>query len=141
MFSGACYGASIAGKTVSKDYPVVGDIMRRKLWVISPESPGWDRDLEAQFSDADSAAILVGLLAVMAFTLGAAALTGRLLGLGTASGLLGGMGTAVCGSAAAADSESGGSAAEEDRCEVGQAPVAATPCCRGACGGRGGRVT
>jgi sigma-B regulation protein RsbU (phosphoserine phosphatase) len=30
------------------------------VWVISPESPGWDADVELQFSDTDSAAILVG---------------------------------------------------------------------------------
>jgi serine phosphatase RsbU (regulator of sigma subunit) len=54
------HGPQIAGKTVSKQYQVVKDIQRRRLWVISPESPGWDPDLEAQFSDVDSAAILFG---------------------------------------------------------------------------------
>jgi len=54
------HGPQIAGKTVSKDYQVVKDILQHRLWVISPESPGWDPDLEAQFSDMDSAAILVG---------------------------------------------------------------------------------
>ncbi len=54
------HGPQIAGKTVSKEYQVVKDILRHRLWVISPESPGWDPDLEAQFSDVDSAAILVG---------------------------------------------------------------------------------
>ncbi len=54
------HGPQIAGKTVSKEYQVVKDILRHRLWVISPESPGWDPDLEAQFSDMDSAAILVG---------------------------------------------------------------------------------
>ena len=54
------HGPQIAGKTVSKDYQVVKDIQRHRLWVISPESPGWDPDLEAQFSDMDSAAILLG---------------------------------------------------------------------------------
>jgi serine phosphatase RsbU (regulator of sigma subunit) len=54
------HGPEIAGKTVSKEYQVVKDIQRRRLWVISPESPGWDPDLEAQFSDVDSAAILIG---------------------------------------------------------------------------------
>lgn len=47
---------------------------------------------------------LGGLLAVMACTLGAAALAGRFLGLGGRAGLLGGMGSAVCGSAAIAAS-------------------------------------
>jgi sigma-B regulation protein RsbU (phosphoserine phosphatase) len=54
------HGPEITGKAVSKDYQVVKDIQRHRLWVISPESPGWDADLEAQFSDLDSAAILIG---------------------------------------------------------------------------------
>jgi serine phosphatase RsbU (regulator of sigma subunit) len=54
------HGPQIAGKTVSKEYQVVKDILRHRLCVISPESPGWDPELEAQFSDVDSAAILVG---------------------------------------------------------------------------------
>jgi sigma-B regulation protein RsbU (phosphoserine phosphatase) len=53
-------GASLAGKTVSKEYQVVRDIERRRLWVISPQSPGFDPAVEAQFGDTDSAAILVG---------------------------------------------------------------------------------
>jgi serine phosphatase RsbU (regulator of sigma subunit) len=54
------HGPQITGKTVSKEYQVVKDIQKHRLWVISPESPGWDPDLEAQFSDMDSAAILLG---------------------------------------------------------------------------------
>jgi len=54
------HGPGIAGKTVSKEYQVVKDIQRRRLWITSPDSPGWDPDLEAQFSDVDSAAILLG---------------------------------------------------------------------------------
>ena len=54
------HGPQIAGKTVSKEYQIVKDILRHRLQVISPESPGWDPDLEAQFSEVDSAAILVG---------------------------------------------------------------------------------
>ncbi len=54
------HGSQIAGKTVSKEYRVVKDIQHRRLWIISPESPGWDADLEAEFSDLDSAAILLG---------------------------------------------------------------------------------
>ena len=54
------HGPMITGKTVSKDYQVVKDIQRRKLWLISPETPGFDAELEAQFSEMDSAAILVG---------------------------------------------------------------------------------
>jgi sigma-B regulation protein RsbU (phosphoserine phosphatase) len=53
-------GDALAGKTVSKDYQVVRDIERRRLWVISPQSPGFDPVVEAQFGDTDSAAILVG---------------------------------------------------------------------------------
>jgi len=51
------HGPQITGKTVSKDYQVVKDIQKHRLLVISSESPGWDPDLEAQFSDMDSAAI------------------------------------------------------------------------------------
>lgn len=54
------HGDAIAGKTVSKDYQVVRDIERRRLWVISPSSPGFDPAVESQFGDTDSAAILVG---------------------------------------------------------------------------------
>ena len=54
------HGPSIAGRTVSKDYQVVRDIERRRLWIISPQSPGWDPAVEAQFGELDSAAILIG---------------------------------------------------------------------------------
>ena len=54
------YGSSIAGKTVSKDYQVVKDIEERRLWIISPESPGWDPLVEKQFSERDAAAISLG---------------------------------------------------------------------------------
>ncbi len=54
------HGPGITGKTVSKDYKVVQEIERHRLYVISPETPGFDAELEAQFSDVDSAAILVG---------------------------------------------------------------------------------
>ncbi len=53
-------GPEITGKCVSKDYQVVQDIERHRLYVVSPDSPGFDPELEAQFSDVDSAAILVG---------------------------------------------------------------------------------
>ena len=53
-------GPTIAGKTVSRSYQVVRDIERRRLWVISPETPGFDPELEAQFSGQDAAAILIG---------------------------------------------------------------------------------
>jgi len=54
------HGPSITGRTVSKDYQVVRDIERRRLWIISPQSPGWDPAVEAQFGELDSAAILIG---------------------------------------------------------------------------------
>ncbi|MCP4292513.1 MAG: PP2C family protein-serine/threonine phosphatase [bacterium] len=54
------HGPDITGKTVSKEYQVVQDILKHRLWVISPDSPGFDPELEAQFSDVDSAAILIG---------------------------------------------------------------------------------
>ena len=53
-------GAAIAGKTVSKSYQVVQDIERRRLWIVSPKTPGYDPELEAQFSGMDTAAILIG---------------------------------------------------------------------------------
>jgi len=53
-------GPEITGKTVSKEYQVVKDIQRHRLWIISPESPGFDPEFEAQFSEMDSAAILIG---------------------------------------------------------------------------------
>lgn len=53
-------GPGITGKSVSKDYQVVKDIEKHRLWVVSPESPGFDPEVEAQFSDVDSAAVLIG---------------------------------------------------------------------------------
>ncbi|MFT5232428.1 MAG: serine phosphatase RsbU (regulator of sigma subunit) [Candidatus Krumholzibacteriia bacterium] len=53
-------GATIAGKTVSKSYQVVQDIEQRRLFVTSPDTPGIDPELEAQFTDQDAAAILIG---------------------------------------------------------------------------------
>jgi len=54
------HGPGIIGKTISKNYQVIQDIQRHRLWVISPDSPGFDPELEAQFSDVDAAAILIG---------------------------------------------------------------------------------
>jgi serine phosphatase RsbU (regulator of sigma subunit) len=53
-------GPGITGRAVKKDYQVIKDIERHRLWVVSPESPGFDPEVEAQFSDMDSAAILIG---------------------------------------------------------------------------------
>jgi len=54
------FGEAIAGTNISKDYQVVRDLERRRRWLISPDSPGFDPQLEAQLTNADSAAILVG---------------------------------------------------------------------------------
>lgn len=53
-------GATIAGKTVSKSYQVVQEIEQRRLVITSPETPGFDPELEAQFTGQDAAAILIG---------------------------------------------------------------------------------
>jgi len=54
------HGPGIIGKTISKNYQIIKDIQQHRLWVISPDSPGFDPELEAQFSDMDAAAILIG---------------------------------------------------------------------------------
>ncbi|MFH1845589.1 MAG: PP2C family protein-serine/threonine phosphatase [bacterium] len=54
------FGAAITGKTVSKDYPIVRKLERKRLYQISPETPGFDPVLEAQFTHLENAAILVG---------------------------------------------------------------------------------
>jgi len=54
------FGDTIAGKVVAKNYRVIQDLEERRLWLISPDSPGFDPELEAQFTHLDSAAILVG---------------------------------------------------------------------------------
>jgi serine phosphatase RsbU (regulator of sigma subunit) len=54
------FGRTIAGKTISKSYPIIRQIERERLVQISPETPGFDPELEAQFSHLDNAAILVG---------------------------------------------------------------------------------
>ena len=53
-------GATIAGKTINKNYQLIKDIERHRLWVMSPTTPGWDPELESQFVAGDSAAIIVG---------------------------------------------------------------------------------
>jgi serine phosphatase RsbU (regulator of sigma subunit) len=54
------FGKAIAGKAISKSYPIVREIERERLVQISPDTPGFDPELEAQFSHLDNAAILVG---------------------------------------------------------------------------------
>jgi sigma-B regulation protein RsbU (phosphoserine phosphatase) len=53
-------GPEIVGRTVSKTYRPVRDIEQHRLWMISPDSPGFDPELEARFNDMDAAAIVVG---------------------------------------------------------------------------------
>ncbi len=53
------FGARIVGKTVSKDYPVVRALEREQIVMISSDYPGFDPELESQFSHLDYAAILV----------------------------------------------------------------------------------
>ena len=52
-------GSRIVGKTVSRDYPVVQALEREHIVMISRDYPGFDPELEAQFSSLDYAAILV----------------------------------------------------------------------------------
>ncbi|MBK9302326.1 MAG: PP2C family protein-serine/threonine phosphatase [bacterium] len=54
------YGESITGLTVSRDYPVVQDLLQRRLVMISPDSPGFDPEIEYRFSHFNYAAVLVG---------------------------------------------------------------------------------
>lgn len=54
------YGSAIEGKTVGKDYAVIRHLLEHRLWITSPASPGYDPDLESQFTHLDSAAIAVG---------------------------------------------------------------------------------
>ena len=54
------YGDAISGKRVDKSYPIVREIERRRLVEISPDTPGFDPDVEAQFTHLDNTAILVG---------------------------------------------------------------------------------
>jgi len=54
------YGQEIEGKSVSKDYQVVRHLLEHRLWLTSPESPGYDAQLESQFTRHSSAAIVVG---------------------------------------------------------------------------------
>ncbi len=53
-------GPGIAGKVIPKSYQVIRDIEENRLWVISPDSPGWDPEVEAGFTEVDAAAIMVG---------------------------------------------------------------------------------
>jgi serine phosphatase RsbU (regulator of sigma subunit) len=54
------FGDAITGKTVSKAYPLMRELVRERIVMITPETPGFDPDLEAQFSEFDNAAVMVG---------------------------------------------------------------------------------
>ena len=54
------YGEAIEGKTVRKNYAAVRNLLERRLWITRPDSPGFDPDLESQFSHLNNAAIVVG---------------------------------------------------------------------------------
>jgi len=54
------YGEAIEGKTVSKGYTLVQHLLEHRLWAFRPDSPGYDPELEAQFSHMNNAAIVVG---------------------------------------------------------------------------------
>jgi len=54
------FGQAIAGKTVPKSYSMIKEIERKRLVLITPTSPGFDPNLESQFTHLDNAAILVG---------------------------------------------------------------------------------
>jgi serine phosphatase RsbU (regulator of sigma subunit) len=54
------YGEAIAGRSVPKSYPVVQELERRRVVIVSQDDPGVDVEVESQFTLLDSAAILVG---------------------------------------------------------------------------------
>ena len=54
------YGEAIEGKTVRKNYAAVRNLLERRLWITRPDSPGFDPELESQFSHLNNAAIVVG---------------------------------------------------------------------------------
>ncbi len=54
------FGASIAGKTVPRSYPIVRQIEKERLVQVSSRSHGFDPDLESQFTHLENAAVLVG---------------------------------------------------------------------------------
>lgn len=54
------YGESIEGKTVAKSYAQIGRLREERVIMVGPDAPGYDPDVEHQFSSFDSAAVLVG---------------------------------------------------------------------------------
>jgi len=54
------YGDSITGKRVPADYPIIKELIRERMVMITPETPGFDPAIEYQFSHLDYAAIYLG---------------------------------------------------------------------------------
>jgi sigma-B regulation protein RsbU (phosphoserine phosphatase) len=54
------YGEAIEGKTVAKDYAMVRHLLEHRLWIVRPDAPDYDPELEKQFSHLANAAIAVG---------------------------------------------------------------------------------
>jgi len=54
------FGEAIEGKAVSKDYAMVRHLMEHRLWIFRPDTPGYDPEVESQFSHMVNAAIAVG---------------------------------------------------------------------------------
>jgi sigma-B regulation protein RsbU (phosphoserine phosphatase) len=54
------YGEAIEGKVIRKDYEPIRRLLEHRHWISTPDSPGWDRDVEEQFTHLKNAAIAVG---------------------------------------------------------------------------------
>ncbi len=54
------FGAAITGKTVPKDYPLLRELERERIVMITPDTPGFDPDIEKQFTLYDYASVMVG---------------------------------------------------------------------------------
>jgi len=54
------YGESITGKKVPKEYPIIDALQRERFLMISEDTPGFDPQIEHQFTHLDYAAIIVG---------------------------------------------------------------------------------
>ncbi len=54
------FGEAITGKTVVKSYPPMRALERERIAMTTPETPGFDPEVETQFSEYDNAAVMVG---------------------------------------------------------------------------------
>ncbi len=54
------FGDAITGKTIAKGYPLIRVLEHERIAMITPQTPGFDPDLEAQLSEFDNAAVMVG---------------------------------------------------------------------------------